>query len=279
MINKYEIMTLATKYNLPANTIEKDYILSWILAGINASLTLKQSWVFKGGTCLKKCYFGEYRFSEDLDFTIIDPAHVNQAFLNDTFPLICEWIYDQSGITIPADKLKFEEYKNPRNKLSIQGKIPFQGPMQRKSNLPTIKLDLSHDEILIEKPTIKLIHHPYTDYDESLFMTQTYCIEEIFAEKLRALVERMRPRDLYDVIHLHNDSRIIPNKEKLLSILKQKCHFKQIASPTIELLQSMSQQNELRADWNDMLTHQIANLESFEYYWEQLPAVFEWLYN
>ena len=49
--------------------IEKDYILSWVLAGIAANKKLQNELIFKGGTALKKCYFGNYRFSEDLDFT------------------------------------------------------------------------------------------------------------------------------------------------------------------------------------------------------------------
>lgn len=52
--------------------IEKDYALSWILAGIAEIPILKQHLIFKGGTCLKKCYFGSYRYSEDLDFSAID---------------------------------------------------------------------------------------------------------------------------------------------------------------------------------------------------------------
>ncbi|MQY59088.1 MAG: hypothetical protein GH144_05705, partial [Clostridia bacterium] len=55
-------------------TIERDYILSWILAGIGVDEKLQKALIFKGGTALKKCYFGEYRFSEDLDFTARDSA-------------------------------------------------------------------------------------------------------------------------------------------------------------------------------------------------------------
>lgn len=50
------------------NAIERDYVLSWILAGISRVPSLKDTLVFKGGTALRKCYFGDYRFSEDLDF-------------------------------------------------------------------------------------------------------------------------------------------------------------------------------------------------------------------
>lgn len=59
MIHKQEIMTMAAKYGLSANSIEKDYVLSWLLAGIFNAEELNQKWIFKGGTCLKKCYFDE----------------------------------------------------------------------------------------------------------------------------------------------------------------------------------------------------------------------------
>jgi predicted nucleotidyltransferase component of viral defense system len=85
MIPKYEIMEHAKEYGLSANTIEKDYVLSWLLFGIANSNELKQKWIFKGGTCLKKCYFEQYRFSEDLDFTITDPKHINKDFFKTIF--------------------------------------------------------------------------------------------------------------------------------------------------------------------------------------------------
>ena len=69
MIDKREILEAASSLSLLPNVVEKDYVLGWILAGINAHEELSESWVFKGGTCLKKCYFETYRFSEDLDFT------------------------------------------------------------------------------------------------------------------------------------------------------------------------------------------------------------------
>ena len=52
--------------------IEKDYALSYVLAGIASQPALADTLVFKGGTALKKLYFGSYRFSEDLDFSTID---------------------------------------------------------------------------------------------------------------------------------------------------------------------------------------------------------------
>jgi predicted nucleotidyltransferase component of viral defense system len=57
MIDKREILEAASSFSLLPNVVEKDYVLGWMLAGIYAHEELVESWVFKGGTCLKKCYF------------------------------------------------------------------------------------------------------------------------------------------------------------------------------------------------------------------------------
>ena len=275
MIDKSEIMDFAKQYDLPANTIEKDYVLNWLLDGIANSPTLNDKWIFKGGTCLKKCYFEEYRFSEDLDFTIIEKNHINEAFLLDEFKKISEWIYENSGIEMPEDGMSFEEYKNPRGEISIEGIMPYKGPMQRRGNNPTVKLDLTHDELMINKPDVRKIHHPYSDTKS--MQIQTYSIEEIFAEKLRALVERLRPRDLYDVIHLHGDKRWKPNQKIVRETLKKKCEFKNVPVPTMDILEASGKKKEMINAWDSMLAHQIAGLETYEHYLEQLPGILKWL--
>lgn len=75
MIDRREILAIAAQTSLTPHVVEKDYVLGWLLAGIFAHEELAESWIFKGGTCLKKCFFETYRFSEDLDFTLRDEAH------------------------------------------------------------------------------------------------------------------------------------------------------------------------------------------------------------
>ena len=71
MIPKGELLALRGEWSLSEEIIEKDYVLGWLLAGIAAEPALREHWVFKGGTALRKCYFETYRFSEDLDFTVL----------------------------------------------------------------------------------------------------------------------------------------------------------------------------------------------------------------
>ena len=69
MIGRPDIVERVAEWQLTEEVIEKDYVLGWLLWGIGTDPVLGDQWVFKGGTCLKKCYIETYRFSEDLDFT------------------------------------------------------------------------------------------------------------------------------------------------------------------------------------------------------------------
>ena len=69
MIRDAEIRRDARAAGVEPRIIELDYALGWALRGIARHPELARRLVFKGGTCLRKCYFPDYRFSEDLDFT------------------------------------------------------------------------------------------------------------------------------------------------------------------------------------------------------------------
>lgn len=91
----------------------------WLLAGISEAKLLEDHWIFKGGTCLNKCYFESYRFSEDLDFTITNIDHRNLEYLKTVFVGIADWIYEQIGLEFPENEITFELYNNPRGALSV----------------------------------------------------------------------------------------------------------------------------------------------------------------
>jgi hypothetical protein len=103
MIDKREILEAASSFSLLPSIVEKDYVLGWILAGINAHDELGESWVFKGGTCLKKCYFETYRFSEDLDFTLRNEEHLDEEFLRTAFEEVISWVTDLVSIFPPTN--------------------------------------------------------------------------------------------------------------------------------------------------------------------------------
>lgn len=277
MIPKHEIVELATQANLQTHVIEKDYVLGWLLAGVSQHAALRDSWVFKGGTCLKKCYFETYRFSEDLDFTLRDASHIDEAFLLQAFTEIAEWAYEQSGIEMPADRLKFEIYTNPRGVSSAQGRVYYKGPAtySGKHSMPRIKLDLSVDEIVVDEPVMVPVRHDFSDCPDDGISIQSYSYAEVFAEKIRALKERTRPRDLYDVINFYRrpESREVAGDVK--SVLAKKCEFKGISLPSLE---DLNQHKDVcSAGWKEQLSHQLQALPPFDSFWNELPAFFGWL--
>jgi len=275
MIDKREILAITQQTSLTAHVVEKDYVLGWMLAGIYGHEDLAENWIFKGGTCLKKCFFETYRFSEDLDFTLRKPEHLDADFLKGAFSEIGEWVYDQTGIEIPADKQEFDIYRNPRGQISCQGKISYKGPVSSAHAFPRIKLDLTADERVVLPPVHVQIFHPYSDAPENGIEVLAYDYIEAFAEKFRALAERTRPRDLYDVVHLYRNVEARPEPQRFMEVLRAKCEFKGISIPRIADLEL--HRTELEAGWIHMLEHQLPALLPVATFWEALPEIFNWL--
>jgi len=275
MISRQELLELATQYSLRPDVVEKDYVLGWLLAGIGQHSGFRDTWIFKGGTCLKKCFFETYRFSEDLDFTIIKPDVFDSSSMETAFNEIADWIYDQTGLECPAESRIFEMYEI-RGKPAAQCRIPYRGPLAPRGDLPKIRLDLTNDESVVLPPDNRTVYRPYSDCNEIAEIT-TYAYAEIFAEKIRALSERLRPRDLYDVIHLYRNVELIPDPQSIRKVLDEKCKYKNIPFPTIESLKQDARRTELEAEWDNMLAHQLPTLPPFTQFWEALPEVFDWL--
>lgn len=275
MISKDEIIAVADETGLTPRIVEKDYVLGWLLGAVNANSVLSQSWVFKGGTCLKKCYFETYRFSEDLDFTLQNEKHVNEEFLKAQFTALSEWLYEASGIEIPADKFIFDIYENPRGHQSCQGRVYYKSYFSSgKHSLPKIKFDLSADEVLVMLPSQQEVFHDYTDAPQGGIYIDSYTYPEVFAEKVRALGERGRPRDLYDVINLFRNDHL-PVSAVVQDVLTQKCNYKGIDVPVLEDMDAY--QDDMLRNWEPMLAHQLPSLPPLEIYWDALPEFFEWL--
>jgi len=278
MIAREELLDLAADFGLAANVVEKDYALGWVLAALGQHPATRESWLFKGGTCLKKCFFETYRFSEDLDFTLLDAAQLDEPFLAKLFDELAAWVYEQTGLELSSDARKVEVYTNSRGGRSAEGRISYRGPLARSGDAPRIKLDLTSDERIVRGGVRRSVHHPYSDRPDDGIEVSTYSFEELYAEKLRALAERLRPRDLYDVIHLYRRRELDPDRTIVVEILREKCAFKAIPVPTLESIRRSPLVAELRAAWDQMLRHQLPQLPPFEDFWRELPEMFAWLF-
>jgi predicted nucleotidyltransferase component of viral defense system len=273
MITKIDLQERVGEWSLREEVVEKDYALGWVLWGIGSDEQLRSTWVFKGGTCLKKCYIETYRFSEDLDFTILPGGAFQGAELDRILKQLLERVADQSGINFSTRSLVLETHVSG---LYTRGRIYYQGPR----NAPTpssIILDLSASERVI-RPTVFLpISHPYPDALPEPGTVQCYAFEELFAEKIRAMAERGRPRDLYDIINLFRRPDLGSDPALIRSVLAEKCVHKSIAVPTYQSIVESPFRAELESEWANMLEHQLPALPPFPSFFNELSVFFSWL--
>src|SRR5215510_13860828 len=113
--------TVSRKTGKRLDVLQQDYLLSWILSAIYQHPLLKSSLVFKGGTALKKCYFGDYRFSEDLDFS----AKENFIF-KDLFAAINEATHEAERQIREYAPLKLSMNRYQENESHPDGQEAFQ---------------------------------------------------------------------------------------------------------------------------------------------------------
>lgn len=277
MIDKRELLALQSRWLLSADVIQKDYVLGWLLAGISQHPVLGREWVFKGGTCLRKCYFETFRFSEDLDFTATRDAPHDPAELEVLFGEVATWLYEESGIELIVDERSFTSRRNLRGKPTLQGRVAYSGPNPAPT-LPKVKIDVTADELLAMPPTQRPITHLYSDQPLPTRGVLAYTAVELMAEKLRALGQRCRPRDLYDVVHMHRHPDLIGQAPAIRRVLAAKSEYAGIDAPTLASVQNSPFRTEIESEWANMLGHQLpAPLPPFHQFWAALDDVFGWL--
>jgi hypothetical protein len=140
-----------------------------------------------------------------------------------------------------------------------------------------IKIDLTLDEPLILSPIIKSVEHTYSDEPKNGISILSYAYEEIFAEKVRALSQRLRPRDLYDVIHLYRNRSSETDQKLILKVLENKCRIRGIQRPVLETIEKHENRSFIESEWDSQLRHQLPMLPSFHVFLSELPNVLNWL--
>jgi predicted nucleotidyltransferase component of viral defense system len=277
VIPKAEVLTAAEESGLFPTTIEKDYVLGWVLFAVGMHPRL-QEWVFKGGTCLKKCFFDTYRFSEDLDFTVPEDAVYGQSEIRDALVEVGQWIEKEAGIECPQDELLVEELRNKRGQLTYQARLKFVGPLRMpRSQLQRIKFDLTQDEILSDPFEARAVYHQYSDLPDPAPKVRCYAVDEVLAEKTRALYERLgRARDVYDVVNIGRNFRETVSAVRAREILHDKFRYKELPSPSSATILDRIDFDTLAADWENALGRQLAVLPPVQDFFAALRESLAW---
>lgn len=252
MIKPGEIQNKAREAKVRDQQIEKDYILSWILQGVAQHESLAKTIVFKGGTVLKKVYFEDYRFSEDLDFTLLDDKISNEQIF-EWFREIFEYVQEEANI--PLEIIDNNEHEDG----GINFYISYLGPLGGQGNNKKVKIDISRREKLVFEMIGQDVIISYSDQEPHQLLC--YLLEEVLVEKLRSAMQRMQPRDFYDIWYLLEIHRM--DIDFYTNEFKTKCENKEI-NPA-EFHEKLNQRlPQYKGRWQKSMADQIHGLPDFE---------------
>jgi predicted nucleotidyltransferase component of viral defense system len=257
MLSKAELQRLASREKVALGVLEKDYVLTEALNHLYLATGFKDLMVFKGGTALRKIYYPDWRYSEDLDFTL--KSDMAREELNNYLNSWYQSILESAGISLSNDTLhKPDGYARVR--------VQFIGPL----NYPgKIFMDLTFDEPLCLEPVYcPLITNPFP-LESHLVLTHP--LEELIAEKIRSLIERGKSRDYYDVWKMFKEHKADINMELLADVFSKKLKHKKIIlksvddffPPDIKLVE---------AYWSKELGHQLKNAPDISNVFQELRS-------
>jgi len=228
MLTKQQLEIINRKtLKYPLHMAEKDYLLALVLQVITES-PLKKDLVFKGGTALYHCYLDQLRFSEDLDFTskrkTLTLDEVRRIFSGNDYFNIKKDFFSQATIKIE--------------------KLQYIGPLQQPNSL---KVEIDYlQNVLLPAKTLK-----YNNIWGVDFLVKVMDVKEIAAEKIRAMSDRARYRDFYDLFLILEKYHFDINK--IIGYVKQK-----------EIRQPISKLN-IKNNWAIIKTQKQAKMDQIHY--------------
>lgn len=269
---KTRLLESRAHFGLPWEVLERDYLLSWILAGIAQIDVLNKALVFKGGTALKKCYFGEYRFSEDLDFTTTDPTITVEEVelaMQEACIQAKQLLNPYTEVNIICERY-LERKPHPRGQLAFDIRAQF--PWHRHPQV-NVMVEMTRDEKLVKPTLTRPIIHNYGEFFNT--QLQVYSLEEIVAEKLRAILQttqtferrgwvRSRARDYYDLWRILNTYKNELNLCNFSDLVREKCDVREVTFTNFQSFFSGSLLQVVEKTWEEWLASLVPELPTYK---------------
>ncbi|MBV6396042.1 MAG: hypothetical protein HFACDABA_01630 [Anaerolineales bacterium] len=264
--------------------LEKDYALSYLLAAMTASPELGNRLVLKGGTALRKFYYPDYRFSEDLDFSTRPPGTIPEieSKMNAAIQGMNERLDERGPFHAQVEPLLLRE-PHPLDQSAFLVRVQF--PAHRQA-LCRLKVEITIDEpILLPPATHPLIH----DYEETLTVNASiYALEEIVAEKLRALLQsrsRLKSRgwgasrvcrDYYDLWSILRRETMI---DSIPELVRRKCEIRNLNFNDPSEFLAAPLREIARTEWKAQILPFVPDSPAPETILSELENLIGWLWN
>jgi Uncharacterized conserved protein len=253
MIKPGEIQKYAAKSKVKDGQIEKDYVITWILYGVSQNKFLEENLIFKGGTVLKKAYFEDYRFSEDLDFTLKNDEITNEQIF-EAFKSLFNFVKEEANI--PLERNPETNFESGNMNFYVLYGGPLGGTFGRKD----LKIDFTRNELICFASKKQKIFRTYSDLEKD-FSVNCYPKSEVLIEKMRSLMERTQPRDIYDLWYLfeHDEFTI----SQFADEFRKKVIHKNL-NPTDFIGKVNEKEGKFKSMWEKYLSNQIHDLPDFD---------------
>jgi predicted nucleotidyltransferase component of viral defense system len=280
MITEEELRRWAGEWSTDPMLVDLDYVLGcflsqWYREPEAAKLR------FKGGTCLRKCYYPDYRFSEDLDFSAESQISIHE--IQDLINKTTSAVSDTFGIDLQAKPTRFEVVDDEYGDESFQVRLYYRGPLRRGGDPRAIRIDISQGEYFGFPEVYKEIIHPYGDHQMfGGIQIPCYDLCEMMAEKLRAMSGQRKyaiSRDLFDIHQLLKREELI--LADVQPILARKFAAKKVPMSNLEPDHLQTRKDEFELDWKRNLVHLIPSGEgtTFDQAWGSCLDAFDTLYS
>jgi uncharacterized protein len=252
MIPRTEIQRLAAQSGVRIELQERDYALGCFLLALARTPALMEALAFKGGTALRKIYFPAFRFSEDLDFTLLQP--LSEETLQAQVSEVCHRAAMDFGV--PMQIALWKQSRDLPGEEAYRARVSYIGPLGQPGADPArITLDLTCYETVILPANRQPVIHPYSDAPSEPLGVRVYCLEEMLVEKLRALLRRSYPRDLYDVWYLLAVQRTKLDRARFQTIVTAKFQHKGYTLDSVASLLHLARRPGMDVAWDRSVAH------------------------
>lgn len=268
MIPLVEINAIADRFQVLAETIEKDYVISWILFCLTRS-KLRDDFIFYGGTAIKRIYFEDHRFSEDID--LLSSKRFTQDYLLQALNTL-EYAREEANLILEI---------NQNNIVATQDRIQLfvrYSGYDEIIGVKEIRIDFAMNMELFGEVINKEIMKSYSDYKIQGDKLSVMTLNTIFANKLGLLMDATRnePRDLFDIYFLLQRMRQFDfDFNKVCKIFKEKYGY----HPALNLLISSLKNSSFKVNWNTRLNKQVAELPDIQVFIEKIERKLEKLFR
>jgi predicted nucleotidyltransferase component of viral defense system len=263
MITSSELHNHAAREGLRFDQIEKDYVITWLLRGLARSKAVRsQSWVFKGGTCLRHCYYRGYRFSEDIDLSC-DRDQGGMDAATGVLAAVGSEVQARSGIQI-----RLKEPRKVPQEMQVEFLVEYSRGGARRHGLPCVQVHLTFDEPVLDTVRSGRITPVYRDI--APFSMPRYSKLEIIAEKMRTLLQQQkkwpRPRDLYDLWYILCIAKERPRATRIRELFRKKCALRSITVDSDALISERCKEW-IRRAWSPALDPMMREVPNYEQVW------------